>query len=601
MPKFSRPNAYNGKQSNQNWTGQTRAANPVEAAAGVSEQLYISPATLASAVGGLVPSATTLVEGVVLITDNSSPVATKLYADNLAIAGAPIAEEAVNGIGEIATDLEAVAGTANNPGVTALFLTPSNLTPVFAAPPAIGGTTPAAGAFTALSASGAFALTGDTVQVSEGGTGASTLTDHGIMLGSGTGAVTVTAVGTTGQLLVGQSAADPIWATNIDLPGTLDVTGIATFDSGVNIAGAVALTGTFSIDNLSFSTNTISSTDTDGNINLTPDGTGRVVLANLDLTTELDVASGGTGLATITDHSVMVGSGTGAVTPLTVGSNGQVLLGSTGADPVFATLTSSGTIGFTTGAGTLALNAVLTSPGAIGSVAPSTGAFTTLSASSTFSLTGDTVDVAEGGTGLATITDHAVMVGSGTGAVTPITVGTNGQLLVGSTGADPAFATASSALSSITNTLGAGTFAQDISENWLRVATVNIATGAVLTMATTPVELVAAPGAGKFIEFISAQIILDYNSVPYTESGDNMAIRYTNGSGVIVSQDIESTGFITAAADTITNAIPKIDALVSATGAVNQALVLDNIGTDFGAGNSDLIIKIAYRIITTGL
>ena len=72
-----------------------------------------------------------------------------------------------------------------------------------------------------------------------------------------------------------------------------------------------------------------------------------------------EVAKGGTGLATITDHGVMVGSGTGAVSPLTVGTNGQVLLGSTAADPVFHTLTSSdSSITFTAGAGTLSLQAV---------------------------------------------------------------------------------------------------------------------------------------------------------------------------------------------------------------------------------------------------
>lgn len=157
MPKFARPNSYNGKQSNQNWTGQVRAANAIEAAAGDAEQLYISPATLASAVGDLVPSASTTVEGVVYLTDGTSslanPVATKAYADALAIAGAPVATDTVPGIGELATDAQAVAGTPST-GLLALFVTPSNLTPVFAAPPAIGGTTPAAAAFTNLSATG---------------------------------------------------------------------------------------------------------------------------------------------------------------------------------------------------------------------------------------------------------------------------------------------------------------------------------------------------------------------------------------------------------------------------------------------------------------
>lgn len=51
--------------------------------------------------------------------------------------------------------------------------------------------------------------------------------------------------------------------------------------------------------------------------------------------TDLAVADGGTGASTLTDHGVLVGSGTGAITPLTVGATGEVLSGATGADPVF--------------------------------------------------------------------------------------------------------------------------------------------------------------------------------------------------------------------------------------------------------------------------
>lgn len=97
--------------------------------------------------------ATTDTYGTVLLTDNSEPVATKAYADALAIAGAPVSTETVAGIGQLATDAEAVAGTPST-GLLALFVTPSNLTPVFAAPPAIGGTTPASAAFTSVQATG---------------------------------------------------------------------------------------------------------------------------------------------------------------------------------------------------------------------------------------------------------------------------------------------------------------------------------------------------------------------------------------------------------------------------------------------------------------
>jgi hypothetical protein len=51
------------------------------------------------------------------------------------------------------------------------------------------------------------------------------------------------------------------------------------------------------------------------------------------------------------------------------------------------------------------------------------------------------VEVTFGGTGVSDPTDHAVLVGSGAAALTPLTVGTNGQLLIGQTTADPAFTT----------------------------------------------------------------------------------------------------------------------------------------------------------------
>ncbi len=47
------------------------------------------------------------------------------------------------------------------------------------------------------------------------------------------------------------------------------------------------------------------------------------------------------------------------------------------------------------------------------------------------------VPVTQGGTGLATITDHGILLGSGTGAITPLGVLGAGELVVGVAGADP--------------------------------------------------------------------------------------------------------------------------------------------------------------------
>lgn len=60
--------------------------------------------------------------------------------------------------------------------------------------------------------------------------------------------------------------------------------------------------------------------------------------------------------ATFTSHGVLVGAAASSIAALSVGSNGQVLLGSTGANPAFGTLTTSTGLAFTTGAASLALD-----------------------------------------------------------------------------------------------------------------------------------------------------------------------------------------------------------------------------------------------------
>lgn len=57
--------------------------------------------------------------------------------------------------------------------------------------------------------------------------------------------------------------------------------------------------------------------------------------------------------------------------------------------------------------------------------------------------------VSNGGTGLSTLTAHAIQVGNGTSAPTQLAVGATGTVLSGSTGADPAF-TATPSVTSIT-------------------------------------------------------------------------------------------------------------------------------------------------------
>lgn len=60
--------------------------------------------------------------------------------------------------------------------------------------------------------------------------------------------------------------------------------------------------------------------------------------------------------ATYTAHGVLLGEGTSSIVATAAGTNGQVLLGSTGADPAFGTITTSTGVAFTLGAASLAID-----------------------------------------------------------------------------------------------------------------------------------------------------------------------------------------------------------------------------------------------------
>ena len=127
----------------------------------------------------------------------------------VAIAGAPNWSETVSGIGQLATDAEAVTGTA-----TSVAIVPSSLTARLAAPGSIGATTPAAGAFTTLAATGAINFDGGG-SLESGGTAISIGADasaDAINLGTGAAARTITIGNVTGATgLVLNSAERQNW------------------------------------------------------------------------------------------------------------------------------------------------------------------------------------------------------------------------------------------------------------------------------------------------------------------------------------------------------------------------------------------------------
>jgi hypothetical protein len=132
----------------------------------------------------------------------------------------------------------------------------------------------------------------------------------------------------------------------------------------------------------------------------------------------------------------------------------------------------------------------------------------------------------------------------------------------------------------------------------VQAATVALTNAEFLAIRATPKQLVAAPGAGFVLEFLEGLITIDYTAA-YTESADNLAVRYTNTTGVIVST-IETTGFVDATADSAMSmvALPPTTAPL----AINAALVLHGTGDgEFGGGNAANVITVTTRYRITAV
>ena len=141
--------------------------------------------------------------------------------------------------------------------------------------------------------------------------------------------------------------------------------------------------------------------------------------------------------------------------------------------------------------------------------------------------------------------------------------------------------------------------------NTLLRAVVDINAAEMSDLEGSPFEILASPaGTDLTYEFVSAVLALDYLSTAWTEPSapDDLVFRYTDGSGSIVSETIDATGFATATADSVLMVSPIVGVTATFTeaGSTDQSIVLDNTGTDWtNSGNSDVRVIIYYRLHTT--
>lgn len=130
-----------------------------------------------------------------------------------------------------------------------------------------------------------------------------------------------------------------------------------------------------------------------------------------------------------------------------------------------------------------------------------------------------------------------------------------------------------------------------------------ITSAQLLTLNTTPVQVIAAPGAGLAIVPVRMTLYKPAG-VAYAgiATGEDLVLKYTNGSGAQCSGVVETTGFLdqTTAQTRWVGQPGSTGATASdVTPVANAAVVLGLLVGDITTGDQALNVEIIYSLIST--
>ena len=470
--------------------------------------------------------ATTSTPGIVTLSSNVTTDSTSTtlvpyakavydYGQTLVLAGANIAQTAVTGITNLSTDAQAVAGTATVPGVTALAVQPSNLAAVFAAPPVIGGTTPAGATFTTIAGTAptfSGLITGSaSATITTGATAlnlASDASTGAVNIGTGAGARTITIGNVTGATAVNVNTGT----------GSFTVTTTGAGDVVLNAADTVLIDSAGVLElNSSAGVIGIGNDAVAQNINVGTGAAARVItIGNSSGATQVVLNGGTAGIniaANAIQQPVVIGNTTG---------NTQVTIASgTGAIAIGTTIAKTITIGNVTGATAVNVNTgtggtTYTTTNGIFTLATGTGAITMSN-----DATATTISIGAGA-GVKTVT-------LGSTNTTSTTTINSGSGNVNVTGGHLSIATVAKTLlvngGAATDFIGTGV----LTLGTQTIANTNIATGDVIILTRTAVN--ASTTLGQFTYTISNATSFTVTSVILgtpgsTQTGDLSSYAY---------------------------------------------------------------------------
>jgi len=490
---------------------------------------------------------------------------------------------------------------------------------------------------------------GDTVTISVDGT-----TQYAVQVGGAAGDLASVPVGTDGQLLCGDTGGAPAFTTVTSAGGTIVFTpGAHT----LNMEAGAAVPTSFLTDDTNSAVPAlnvltvagganIGTTSAGSTVTVTLDGTtdhavqignaansltsiavgntAQVLKGNtgadpswgaVDLTTDvsgfLPVGSGGTGVGTITAHSLVVGDGVNAVNELAVGATNQVLLGNTGADPSWGTvgnaaltnssvtlnnganITVTGSPLSLGGAATVALNTALT---AIDSLTNTNTAFTLNTGTGAIGISSD-----------ASATTLNMATGAAVKTVAIGSTNTTSSLDLKTGTGDFSLSSASGNLVDVTN-LGVVTLLNDldVSEGGTGVSTLT-SHGILMGNGAGDIQATAEPTDGQILIGKTG----DFPQLASLTAGAGISV--TPGAGTITIANT-STGMAWTAVTvdavlvvntgTVANKAGLLSMTLPATAAIGDILEFTNINTTVGlriVQNANQYIRFGTVLSTTGV
>lgn len=201
------------------------------------------------------------------------------------------------------------------------------------------------------------------------------------------------------------------------------------------------------------------------------------------------------------------------------------------------------------------------------------------------------------------ITQHDVLIGGASNAITSVGPGSSGQVLQSGGGAaDPSYSTATYPSTAGTS----GNVLTSDGTNWIssipniQLSTTTLSSTDIQGMFATPITLISAPAAGKVINVVSFGCYYKYGGNNAFTAGGVVTITYNNAAGqTAFSGNIMTAAAMRGTANAYSTSGSATLGSIATTGVDGLPIVISNSTGAFtgnAAGDNTLVIDILYFI-----